>query len=102
MEDREVESIARFLGISSSAFLGRFCEKKNSRFYVRTGPDGYCAFYEKEKRCLIHPVKPRPCRLWPFYPALLRDRDNWEMAKEACPGINPKCPFEEFLAQAEE
>jgi hypothetical protein len=40
--------------------------------------------------------------LWPFYPALLKDKDNWEMAKGACPGISPYCSFEEFVRQSEQ
>jgi hypothetical protein len=31
---------------------------------------------------------------------MVKDADNWEMAKEACPGINPECSFEEFVNQS--
>jgi Fe-S-cluster containining protein len=82
------------------AFLFEYCEKKHGRLYIRTGGHGYCIFYDEERKCMIHPVKPQPCTLWPFYPALLWDPDNWEMAKGACPGINPDCPFEDFLKQS--
>jgi hypothetical protein len=32
----------------------------------------------------------------------MKDPDNWESAKDACPGINPDCAFEDFARQAEE
>jgi hypothetical protein len=32
----------------------------------------------------------------------LKDAYNWEMAKDACPGINPNCSFEEFVRQSRE
>ena len=102
VEGEETERIARFLGITPEAFLSRYCEKRHGRFHIKTGPDNYCTFYEKEKNCLIHPVKPERCSLWPFYPAIVTDKENWEMAKEACPGINPDCPFEEFVRQSKE
>lgn len=100
MEREHVESISRFLGISPDSFLTRYCETRNGRLYIITGKDGYCIFHDKEKQCLIHPVNPPACSLWPFYPAIVKDKHTWEMAKEACPGINPDCSFEEFVRQA--
>jgi hypothetical protein len=32
----------------------------------------------------------------------LKDPYSWEMAKEACPGINPDSSFEDFLRQSRE
>jgi len=102
LESREVKEISVFLQISRESFLRRYCEKRNGKLSIRAGTDGYCLFFRKEKQCLIHPVKPRPCSLWPFYPALLKDRANWEMAKEACPGINTEGSFEDFVRESEE
>jgi Fe-S-cluster containining protein len=97
----ELNAVAAFLRMPPEFFTRRFCEQKNGRLSIKTGRDGYCIFYDHKKRCLIHPVKPAPCALWPFYPALLKDKDNWNLAKEACPGINPDCPFGEFVKQGE-
>lgn len=98
----EAETIAHFLGISAADFLLKWCFFRHSRYYIITGSDGFCAFFDPQRQCTIHPVKPRPCSLWPFYPALLRDPDNWNMAKEACSGINPCCSFEQFRRQSRE
>ena len=100
VQNDELGRIAEFLGLSSEAFVARFCLEKNGKVSVKTGEDGFCICYDQEKKCLIHPVKPRTCRLWPFYPALLNDRNIWEAAKGACPGINPKASFEVFVRQA--
>ena len=97
----ETERISRFLGMSRKAFMARFCEERHGKDYIRTGTDNFCAFFDQERACLIHPVKPRICSLWPFFPAIVRDRENWELAKEACPGISRECSFEEFVSQAE-
>lgn len=100
LEKEEVERIACFLKMTPISFLSDYCEGKNGRIYIKTGDDGFCIFYDQEKSCLIHPVKPRPCFSWPFYEALLDDKENWEMAKEACPGISPDCSFEGFVRQS--
>lgn len=100
IDKKESERIAHFLGLTPEAFLCRFCYQKHGRFYVRTGPDNFCIFYDKEKGCQVHHLKPKRCSLWPFYPAIVTDKDNWELAKEACPGINPESSFEEFVRQS--
>jgi len=95
--EKEMEAIAGFLEISVDSFVSRFCEKTLGRYHVKTGQDGFCVFFTKGKKCLIHPVKPKRCRQWPFIPAILRDKENWEMAKEVCPGIDPDCSFDAFV-----
>ena len=100
MDDEEIEKISRFLEMTPEAFISQSCEERNGRIYIKTGPDNFCMYYDKERSCLIHPVNPKQCSLWPFYPAIANDKENWEMAKDACPGINPHCPFEEFARQS--
>jgi len=101
VQDHEIEKIAAFLGLSPHAFITSSCAEKHGKIYIACKSDGFCFFYDPEVQCRIHPVKPKPCSSWPFYPALLKDKDNWEMAKDACPGINPNCSFEEFVRQSE-
>ncbi|MFP4037196.1 MAG: YkgJ family cysteine cluster protein [Desulfobacteraceae bacterium] len=96
----ELERMASYLGISAEAFKRDFCVKNNGRLSIATGDDGFCSLYEQGKGCTVHPVKPERCAIWPFYPALLRDPAAWREAMDACPGINPECPFEEFVRQA--
>ena len=98
----EPAKIAGFLGLTPESFLSMYCERKNGKTYIKTGPEGYCIFFDKKKLCLIHPVKPLPCSQWPYYPALLKDEENWEMAKDACPGLNPDSSFKDFLKGSKE
>lgn len=100
LDDDEVERLARYMEVTPKTFRIRFCEYRNGRPSIRSGADGYCIFFDQETGCLIHPVKPRACSLWPFYSALVRDPDNWEMAKEACPGISRDCSFEDFVRES--
>jgi hypothetical protein len=102
LTQEEIERIARFLAMNHQSFLVDCCEERNGRIYLKSGTDGYCIFFDREKGCSIHPVKPERCALWPYYAANLRDRETWETAKEACPGINPDCPFDEFVRQSKE
>jgi Fe-S-cluster containining protein len=102
LDGEEIQRISNFLLVTPEDFVSQFCEQRHGRICIKTGPDNFCIFYHKEKRCRIHPVKPGRCSLWPFYPAIVQDKENWETAKDACPGINPECSFEEFVKQAKQ
>jgi hypothetical protein len=102
LQPEEIEKIADFLGLTVESFIALHGEERHGRRYIRSAPSGYCTFFDQDQQCLIHPVKPGPCSLWPFYPALLKDRAAWNDAKEACPGINPEASFEDFVKASKE
>jgi len=102
IDSKDLKNISRFLQIEEKEFMDEFCEIDHGKISVICGPDNACIFYDEGKGCLIHPVKPEPCRRWPFYPALLKDPDNWEYAKDACPGISRDCSYKEFIKQAQQ
>ncbi len=98
----EASRIAGFLGVSQSGFLQRYCEERHGRTYIKCAPGGWCIFFDHVEKCIIHPVKPARCALWPFFPEILKSRHAWEMAREGCPGISRECSFEEFVKAAED
>ncbi len=96
---QEVEAMAAHLSMPVEEFRRNFVEAS------LTGPrltvaNGVCIFLQEGNNCRVHPVKPSICRQWPFLPALLVEADELEYAKGACPGINPSCSHEEFVAAA--
>ena len=97
VEEDEIAQISFFLGMDREPFITGYCYERHDRYNLKTGKDGFCIFYHKDKNCLIHPVKPTICSLWPFFPANLRDKVSWEMAREACPGMNQDISFEDFV-----
>ena len=102
VSDAEIARISQFLNTDPDEFLKKYCESRNGQLMLVAGEDGFCVFFDQEKQCLIHGVKPDICYLWPFYEANLTDEYNWKLAKEACPGINPDTTFEEFVKQGKE
>jgi Fe-S-cluster containining protein len=100
LQGDDVKKISQHLKVPPEAFVEQYCVDHNGRLYVGTDASGWCLFYVVDQGCAIHPVKPEPCRLWPFFSANVKDRDTWKAAQEACPGINPDCPFEDFQSQS--
>ena len=89
-----------------AAFLGLTLDELHRRYLIASslGPqvatrNGACIFLA-DTRCQVHPVKPRICREWPFLPALLEHADEFDTAKEACPGLEADCRHEDFVALA--
>ena len=102
LQAEEIEKIADFLDLTVESFLALHGEERHGRRYIRSASSGYCTFFDQDQQCIIHPVKPGSCSLWPFYPALVKDEANWNHAKEACPGINPAATFEDFVKASKE
>ncbi len=96
VNQQEILRIAEFLNISETEFRKNFLEKRGKNFYIKE-KDGVCVFFNKEKGCEIHPVKPDICKAWPFLKGNMVDEISFEMAKTYCPGINPKAGFKEFV-----
>jgi Fe-S-cluster containining protein len=94
----EVAAMAAFLHLDEADFRARYLEP--SSLGTRLGiTEGVCVFME-DHRCRVHPVKPLICRQWPYLPALLKDAEEFESAKGACPGIDPKSSHEDFVEEA--
>lgn len=89
---------AKLLNISTEEFIEKYTEPRHGMLCLKIGDDGFCMFHDRERHtCLIHEAKPRMCRDWPFFYGMLANREGFEDAKEACPGISPDATWEEFL-----
>jgi Fe-S-cluster containining protein len=99
VKPQEVEDMAALLKMTVAEFRRRYVEASPLGPRL-TAADGVCVFLMEGNFCRVHPVKPAICRQWPFLPALLAHPDELEHAKTACPGINPACSHEEFVAAA--
>ena len=93
----DIKKIARFLDIDQERFLAQFCVKSPNGWMIAQREDGFCHFV-KDKRCSIHPVKPRICRAWPYLESVLTDLTNWEAMASVCPGINKQADPQEIIA----
>ncbi len=96
----EVEAMAALLSMTVDDFTAAYVERSVTGPRLTVAENGFCVFLLEGNFCRVHPVKPFICRQWPFLPALLVNADELEHAKGACPGINPDCTHEEFVAEA--
>ena len=89
---------AAILGMSTEEFIRRFTEPWRGMLSIKADADGYCLMADRQNgTCRIHEAKPAMCRDWPFFAGPLHDRDAFEEARAACPGIDPEATWEEFV-----
>jgi Fe-S-cluster containining protein len=100
VKPQEVEDMAALLALPVAEFCRRYVEASPMGPRLGIADNGFCVFLMAGNLCRVHPVKPFICRQWPFLPALLADPDELEHAKTACPGLNPECTHEDFVAEA--
>ncbi len=90
--DRDIGRIAAYIHCDVDRFADRHCQKSGSRLVLACGLDGWCVFYDPDRQCTIHPVKPYMCRAWPFIRAVIRYPENWNAMAGSCPGIKKEVP----------
>lgn len=84
--ESEIQEIARFLGEPEGELRKRATRPEAGGLGLCERDNGDCVFFENE-RCSVHPVKPRQCRLYPFWFRNVRSLEAWERTQNECPGI---------------
>jgi Fe-S-cluster containining protein len=94
----EARAAAAFLNQGEGAFQRAYLVPGEPPWEVGQDEAGLCLFREPGGLCLIHPVKPSVCRLWPFLPSLLARESAFQEARCACPGFRAGLTWPEFRA----
>ena len=110
----DIMEMARFLAMPSSAFLQQYvsfhigADSHLPIAMLEQIQDGDCAFL-KDRRCSIHPAKPKICRAFPLVAASVFDQKTGkaqygylQTERVSCPGTraNHTVTFEQFRKQS--
>ncbi len=100
--EKDIESMARFLGIREREFLKRYTRKARGRISLIELPDYDCSFFNRKKGCSIYDVRPPQCRTYPFWPEFLKNKQLFKDGTCECSGIDKGRLWtcEEIKAQA--
>ncbi|MBI2490013.1 MAG: YkgJ family cysteine cluster protein [Candidatus Brocadiales bacterium] len=82
---REMDEIAKFLGITRESFARSYLRSINGRYSLIEYGSGDCIMYDNG--CRIYSVRPCQCRTFPFWTSNLENREGWEKLKKTCPGV---------------
>jgi len=81
------EKISKYIDVIPEIFIDKYCTKSGSKYVLIQGKDDNCIFYNKEKQCTIHPVKPYMCKAWPFIKTVISNPENWNAMAGSCKGM---------------
>ena len=85
----EGERVCALLSLDEGTFRRRFVTLRWGRPSFIERPNGDCIFYRAEEaRCSIYGVRPSQCRLFPFWPEVMRSEGSWASYAKSCPGMN--------------
>lgn len=93
----DIDNICTLIKADPDMFIKKYCDPSGSRFVLTTGEDGCCIFFDKEKQCTIHPVKPYMCKAWPFIEPVIKYPENWNAMAGSCPGIRKDIPHKDLI-----
>ena len=88
----EVKLIADFLKIEPGHLRQKYLKRIGLRTtIIEQAGTKDCIFLQRiddQKRCIVYPVRPTQCRIWPFWSENLASTNTWNKAAQKCPGVN--------------
>ncbi len=88
----EILAIAKHLNLDLQTFGDRYLRKVKGRFSLREDPVNFDCVFLKENKCSIYPVRPTQCKTFPWWPTLLKSKEEWLDAAKRCEGITIEAP----------
>jgi Fe-S-cluster containining protein len=89
VSEEEIRALARHIGVGDAEFRASHTRPlRGGDVSLREKPDDSCIFYERERGCLVYEHRPRQCRTWPFWRAVVHSRERWDEESADCPGMN--------------
>ena len=85
LEDRR--RMASHLGLSTSAFTRRFCDRKSGIYHLKEEPKNPDCLFLKDKKCGVYEARPTQCRTWPFWPEVMAAKTWKKEVVTFCPGV---------------
>lgn len=97
LTDTDRNRLCNHLNMDLATFTTAYVETVSGKNRLRTDGKGWCIFFAEG--CTVHPAKPTICRAWPFFRGNMVDATSWQMAQDACSGINAGSSHTDFVAQ---
>ena len=83
----DLQRIAKYLRMAAADFEAQYVFRTKHLLRLRKPGGGKTCGFLKDGGCSIHAVKPVQCKVYPFWPEMVEDRDVWNDEATRCPGI---------------
>jgi Fe-S-cluster containining protein len=86
VSEEEIRAISEYRKLPEEDFRASDVREEAGELLLRERENGDCVLFENG-RCSVHPVKPKQCRLYPFWFRNVRSGEAWARTCRECPGI---------------
>lgn len=88
VSDEEIEALAKRTHLEVAAFRSVYTRRlRGGDVSLRERSDGSCVFYAADRGCTVHADRPRQCRTFPFWQAVVHSPERWAEEAKCCPGM---------------
>ena len=91
LSHNDLSRLAEGIGASVEEVEREYCTRVElgfvSRLSLREQENKDCVFWI-DGECSVYEHRPLQCRSYPFWPAHLADRSEWDRLERECPGVN--------------
>lgn len=88
ISDSEIARLARALELSDAELRTLYTRRRGrGGVSLRQKRNRDCAFWDAASGCRVSAQRPRQCRSYPFWAAVVRTPESWEAEAERCPGV---------------
>ncbi len=89
VSEPEMQEISEFLKIDRSRLRKLYLVRRMGKISINEKENFDCVFLdEKTRKCGIYSVRPAQCRSFPFWDALMADKNMWDFYSSKCPGMD--------------
>lgn len=85
----EEKRMADYLKVSLDIFQLKYMKNESGIASIKDLENYDCVFLGPySRKCTVYQVRPLQCRMFPFWPSMLRDKSVWDYYSCTCPGMN--------------
>ncbi|MDJ0851263.1 MAG: YkgJ family cysteine cluster protein [Myxococcota bacterium] len=89
VSDAEIAALARRLDMADPEFRSAYTRPlRGGERSLREARNRDCIFYAAAEGCRVYEDRPRQCRAWPFWRAVVHSPECWAEEARECPGMN--------------
>jgi uncharacterized protein len=85
--EKEIEVIARHLNLTPKEVVMRYTRRVGHRLSLVERKSDYSCIFLKDDQCTLYDARPTQCRTYPFWPSIMKSKENWEKEKSFCEGM---------------
>lgn len=97
VSEEEMIAMAASLQISLDLFKRKYVRRRDNRYALvekkTQNKDEFACIFLNGKKCDVYQNRPKQCRTYPWWQENLNTEKSWQLAAEACEGINENAPL---------